>query len=242
MIDLKKKKRERKNLERLKTLWKEFPDGAIEDTDPPDFVVKTPNNKRIGIELTSYYEKEREGGILLVEQERLRNKLTSYITERLTVMDLYPTVISLHFRKTPIKKKDIPELAEKVIRIVENHTEKVAESNTISIDVSIPSPIRIVSITRPKGIKKHSCNPVGSGWVPTIDSPVIQREIDKKAHKIPNDRYNCDQLFLVIEILGAKLSSYSSLAEDVYSHNYRSLYEKCIILYDDYKVIELKVA
>ncbi len=150
--------------------------------------------------------------------------------------------ISLQYSLNPLDKRSMSELVNNSLQIIEEHESRIPVADTLSIEVSPPSPIRIVRLWRSHAITKHSCKPITSGWVPTINSKDIQSEIDRKNEIVPENKYNCDELILVIEVRGGKISSYSSMDGDVENDKYHTTYNKCVLMYDDTRVIELALA
>ncbi len=242
MNQVHKKEREKQVLSKVKEIWSKFPTGDIVDEDPPDFILTTPEGIKIGIELTTYYQTHDHDGVLWVEQEGLRNKLCNLVESKLTHIAFIPTKIFLHFRNNPLSKKILPSLAEEIIQTVIQNDERIPISEVLSIDIPYSSQVRIVKLMRSPVITSHSCKPITSGWVPMINSKHIQDEISRKDLKVPPDKYECDELVLIIEIRGDNVASYSDLDEGIFTNLFRTTYDKCILFYDGTNVIELASA
>ena len=235
------KKREKRVLLRVKEIWSDFPDGKTIDSDPPDFIVLN-HGKKIGVELTTYYQDRDCNGILMVEQEGLREKLCNLVVNNLANSRVKPIHISLQFRNILLNRQELPTLVADIISVVEEYDKRVPTAEVLSIDLSPPSPIRIVGLMRFEKISKHACKSVNSGWVPSITSSDIQSEIRRKNNKVPQDKYGCDELILVVEVRGGKLSSYSKLDSSIQEDTFEATYDKCILFYDDRIVFELALA
>ena len=198
----KKKEIEAYDLDRLRAAMSDFPEGQIESTEEPDFLIHG-EHSTIGIELTELHRDTPTGVKPQQELEAMRHRVVAKAQELYLAKDLPPVKVSFFMRDTQdIKKEQVPTLAVALCKLVERNLPGPNASRTEEYDWvnrdHFPDPILEVSVHRLDVITRTFFSVPGATWVSTLSNADIQRAVAPKELKYPAYRLKCDQAWLVV--------------------------------------------
>ena len=93
----KKKVQERAMLGRFRAACSDFPPGSVEDSEAPDFLVRS-GDHTFGIELVDYVAGQAEQGSTELMQEKLRAQVVSAAQKRYEALGGPYTKVSVYWR------------------------------------------------------------------------------------------------------------------------------------------------
>ena len=231
------KKEERRFVEEVKKLISDFPVGSIEDSDPPDFLIKC-DDVITGIELTRYYRKRRNYEINDREIEAIQQKICDeaqkiYNSKSQVPLYVYP----LWGFRQKLSSQKISSLANILANLVlDNIPEEV--HSTIHLNyrklLSLPISAYCNQISIMKMQDEVHWASMGASFL-YVDKSEIEELIAKKNEKINDYQKKCDKVWLIIVFEGSKLSSTVDL-HDVIDKTFESNFDK-ILLYDKDKTV-----
>lgn len=225
------------------------------ETEQPDFIFDTGDNKKIGFEITRFFMKSKHCEALRF-LKTIGNKLCQYCLKK------YNVPISIIIDKYDRKKWEAKTLKEHLERVynpgfIDIFNEKEIKSK---IEPVIDKKIRELQ-TFPKLIKetieingeylifsicgfpnidgKFDCNVNNAciSWPDPFDK--LQEEIDKKNKKYDGYLKKCDECFLLVYIPNVTEGNYCHFTEEITNHKFNSKFESVFICTDN-NCIKLK--
>ena len=198
----KKKEIEAHYLDRLRAVLSDFPEGRVEPTEEPDFLIHG-QKSTIGIELTELHRDVPAGVKPQQALEAMRHRVVARAQELYEAKGLPPVKVSVFMRDShDIKKEQVQPLAEALCQLVERNLPELNASKKEEYDWEnrdyFPEPILEVSVHRMDVITKTFFSVPGATWVSTLSNSDIQRVVAPKELKYPAYRLKCDQAWLVI--------------------------------------------
>lgn len=230
-----KKARERFLIEKFRSAFVEFPEGDLVDDEPPDFIVAGASGHRTGLELTDYYNpgaRER----FHPAQRRAEASILNHVSRNARSPHNRTAIVSIQFLdEVPIRKNEIPEIAERVsARLNELYS---GDSERANAD-SLPSAIESVSLTRLEGHQGLQPVHTSAYWPGPIDEQEIARIILKKEAKLPTYRQKTDEMWLVI-FIDCNEPACGTLYPSSFATRFRTSFDRIFLLYDQIASIEL---
>ncbi|HBP90754.1 MAG TPA: hypothetical protein PKM72_10625 [Nitrospirales bacterium] len=219
---------ERSYLLRFKELCPEFPDGSIEDSESPDFLVHG-SHGTVGIELTAVYRPDpidKNAHLPAIEKER--EKIVEKIKHYYIHIEDVPLRVSFLFsgnvtNKSDIKNEDLKEMAT----LIHSFKPQIGETVYLDIENNLPFWVDRVSITTREPDGQNFWTAQKCVWIPELSPIEIQREINKKEEKHISYLEKCSFAWLVLmSQVGEGLGTHVKFSNGVWSHRYETLFEQ----------------
>src|SRR3989304_499394 len=114
------KTREIIHLEHFKEVYPFFPDGEIEKSEKPDFIVHT-LDKHLGIELTEIFQPGAPHGESLQAQDSLAQRVVEKANNLYLQKCSQPMLVQILFRsRGKMSKQDVNRIAEMIVCLIED--------------------------------------------------------------------------------------------------------------------------
>lgn len=225
------------------------------ETEQPDFIFNTSNNKKIGFEITRFFMKSKHGKAL----QSLRttgNKLCQYCLKK---HDVPISIIIDKYDKKKFAPKtreeflkynyfmgftdifDEKEIKSKIEPVIDK---KIRELQTfprlIKETIEINGEYLIFSICGFPNIDGNfDCNVSNSciSWPDPFDK--LQEEIDKKNKKYDKYLKKCDECFLLVYVPSVAMGNYCHFTNEITTHKFNFKF-KSVFLYTGNECIKLK--
>ena len=227
-----KKDIERWRLDRLKSFISDFPDGRLEPTEEPDFLIHCPT-KVIGIELTDLHHETQPGQVPQQASEAMRNRIIARAKE-IYESRQQPPVIATFFLddRVHIKKSEAEPLATELANLVSLNVP--VPNSSIEIPTSwddfrpLPQILHSLSIRRLDVVTKTFFSNPGATWVGTLSKADVERSLLSKEPKLASYRAKCDEAWLVInsdiESMATWFEFEPALLEEHFSTSFDRIY------------------
>ncbi len=228
-----KKTREITHLEHFKEIFPLFPEGEIEKSERPDFIVHT-LNRQIGIEHTEIFQPGDPNGESLQAQDSMALRVVDKAYELYTQNHSQSLLVQILFKPwNKISKQDVDRIAETIVRFLE----------TIPLEPNIPI---IMKQTRenaeyfPREIamihifchneKRWVCS--SAGWIPELTPEQLQKKIDSKEVKLISYKLKCDEIWLLIVADDFRNPSTIDLNEFALTYRYRTGFDRVFFFWN----------
>ena len=241
-----KKQEERHFLDRFKSFFDNFPQGDVECTEEPDFIVATPKH-RLGIEVTKLYWTSEPGNLPRQAQESLHGQVANKAEQLHEKSDLPKCIVSVHFADRKLRKKDIEPAAMEVFNSVMSNIPSAESSAQLPpngwTESGLPANISALSVYRTDNIEKTTYSAPQVGWIPDMNSKTdIQRVLDAKNPKALAYRKKCDELWLLINVAFGTISSQFDIPDEVVEEVVDANFDRVFLLsHSQEKVWELNI-
>ena len=245
------KETEKFYLPRFKELCPEFPDGDIEDSEPPDFLVRS-SDGIVGIELTRLFNpnpigRKKRKGVFLRAVEAERDKIVDRIKEYYISQGGDPLRVSIHFSgdvidKNSIKDKDL----ECVATMIKRKRPQVGSTTFLDDDLerneNFPDWLAHISIFGLNQGEENFWTAPGSACIPTLAAEEIQKRITEKEEKYPSYREKCSSAWLVLMTRVEKgLGTHVKFSTEVWNHRYETFFEQVWIFQNPNSARKLEI-
>ncbi len=238
------KQQERSYLLRFKELCPEFPDGSIEDSESPDFLVHGLHGT-VGIEVTAVYRPDpikKNAHLPAIEKER--EKIVGKIKNYYFHIEDVPLRVNCFFsgnitNKSDIKNEDLKEMAT----LIPASKPQICETVYLDMENNIPFWVDRISITTREPDGQNFWTAQKIAWIPEFSPIEIQREINKREEKLLSYLEKCSFAWLVLMSQdGEGLGTHVKFSNDVGSHRYETLlsrsgYSKIPIGQENWKLL-----
>jgi len=229
---------ERIHLERFKEICKSFPEGRIEKSESPDFIVHAPR-KLIGIEHTELFQPSSSAANPLQEQDTLARRIVEAArTEFLQRNDQALHVVISFAPRVRLRKKEVAGTAQTISALVAESlsilgsdifSEVTVKCNSENAD-RFPSQVRLIEIRRQSKDHNWFCN--CAGWVVEITPEQLQETICKKEQKLASYRARCSDVWLLIVADNARIPSTVDLEESAISYRYATDFNRVFFFWN----------
>lgn len=206
-------------LERFKSFIANFPEGEVEPTEEPDFLVRG-HERIVGIELTDLHREAPLGQIPEQASEAMRKRVVARAQEIYINRQLQPVMAAFFLDdRIHIKKSEVEALAEKFAEFVAANCP--APNSSIEVPQGwedwreLPSVLHSISVHRLDVVTKTFFSSPGATWVPAITREDVDRALSSKELKYNSYRTKCDEAWLVINIDIESMTTYFQLDLDV---------------------------
>jgi len=238
--------REVTHLEHFKEIYPFFPDGEIECTEKPDFIVHTHDNF-LGIEHTEIFQPGPSNGTSLQAQDNLSQRVVNKANDLYFKHNSQPILVQILFNhRVMIGKKDVNRIAEAVERLIGMTPIKPGNPITIkrTIENSEYFPNEIVMLhvyAHPNG-KENKWRSSSAGWIPEITPEYLQEIIDQKGQRLENYKSKCSELWLLIVADDVRIPSSVDLSEVALAHQYFTRFNRVFFFWNlSRRYIELQL-
>lgn len=237
------KNSERFYLLRFKELCPDFPDGSIEDSERPDFLVHGLHGT-IGIEVTAVYRPDpiiQNAHLPAIEKER--EKIVDKIKNYYIHIENVPLRVSCFFsgditNKSDIKNEDLKEMAT----LINASKPPIGETVYLDTENDLPFWVDRISITTREPDGQNFWTAQKIAWIPELSPIEIQREINKKEEKLLSYLEKCSFAWLVLmSRVGEGLGTHVKFSNDVLSHRYETLFKQVWIFQNPSSARKLEV-
>lgn len=206
-----KKTKERKIIENLKSIYPEFPQGEIEETEAPDFIIHS-SKMKIGVELVNYIRGQNKTGSPLRENEKIIISLTELAKEGFEKLSKANLVVSLHWKNDfPITRKLKTQIINKLSKLIYDYCpEKNGELREISwkilLNYNLDNYLNFILISRFDELTENYWYSPKAGFIGP-DEFELQSLISLKNNKVKEYKNKCDTVWLIIFAEGLDISS-----------------------------------
>lgn len=227
-----KKNKEYSHLERFKKIFDNFPDGEIDCSEKPDFIVKS-NNTQIGIEVTELYrDRDSEKASKLKKQESLEERVCTILQSKLNENWFYSDHFDIHFHKN-FDRKRVNGLVEDCIKSIKSHMQMLNRSKSFDTQLVndcrlLPFEVDSIIVNHDQNSKELSVMCVGADNVPGMNKNHILSILEDKNEKLMNYQ-NCDAHWLLI-VQPPTLSGSFAGAEMVKKISFKTSFDRVFIL------------
>ncbi|SEM31879.1 hypothetical protein SAMN04488008_1163 [Maribacter orientalis] len=193
-------KEEKYILDQFKTCYKSFPEGEIQKTEKPDFIIQTAKN-RIGIELTEIFQDSHNGHSKYQQRSSDRSKFTEKLILELQKFVDFTFHISIHFSDFHhLKKAEEKQLIKKAFKASVNHLIQLKNKQGVLIEDfrKLPEEIDSIRMGRYDGLEESYDEKPDGGIVSDMTNAHIEPIIMKKEKKLKNYQ-ECDEYWLLIK-------------------------------------------
>lgn len=242
-----KKEIEMHYLDRLRVAMPDFPQGRIESTEEPDFLIHG-DDSIIGIELTELHRETQDGVKPQQALEAMRHRVVARAQELYSAKGLPPVKVSVFMRDNhDIRKDHVQSLAEALCQLVERNLPNPNSSRREEYDwvnrAHFPEPIIEVSVHRLDVITKTFFSVPGATWVSTLSNSDIARVVGPKELKLPAYLKKCNRAWLVINADIGPMSTWFEFDASAPLLPLKSKFERILILrHFGSRLIELQLS
>ena len=241
-----KKGRELVHLQRFKEVCPFFPEGEIEATEKPDFIVHT-RDRLVGIEHTEVFQPGPSHGGSLQAQDSLMQRIVGQ------ARDLYMQAggQSLHVQilfnpGVEIRKQDTAAIAETVAQLVEQASVEPGDyaelKPSLETYASFPREVAFIRIYCHPGGRKHHWYCPSIGFIPAITQEDIQGTIEGKERKLDSYTTKCSEVWLLIVANEFRVPSTVDLTQPAMEHCYQTQFDRVFFFWNfDRRFIELRL-
>jgi hypothetical protein len=240
-----KKVAEKISLNKLKRNYKDFPEGEIEDSESPDFLI-TNHSKILGVEIVRLFQSCSSEQIETIAVENSQDYIIQEAKKICELKGIEPLEVHIFFGNCPdivsANKKDIAfQLAHSIILRLPPKENIVEIINDYEND--IPEVIHSFSIVNYSCLTRHHWSIPRAGFIQENFTQEMQVAIDDKNKKYDGYLDKCDECWLIIDAPGDSPSSFFDPTDETKNHTYNSKFTKTFFVggfLDNY--IELKTA
>jgi hypothetical protein len=230
-----KKVVERYHLDRFRQAYPDFPQGSIEESESPDFLVRT-SEQTVGIEIVEYVRGQGvPGGSPQFKHETLGSRIGQRAATEFAAQSSLPVQVwfwlnhAAHLDKASAAAL-ATGLADAVARSIPTATSgmTILEADDLQGTV-LEGVMRRVRILRWPGADSSCWMYSGLVDYTGIAPEELQECIDRKDAKVDDYRSRCDRLWLLIVAAGRfSLAKTGSPILEVHEHTFRSRFVKVI--------------
>ena len=197
---LSKKQVERWQLDRFIEALPAFPEGSVEESEEPDFIVSS-FERSVGIELTDLYWESSETGVPQQAQESLRYRIVQAAQRLYAERGLPNLHVSVHFNPNYVlNKSDVLRLAAAIDELVSNNVPELGQSYSEDYDWEnrsyFPEEINHVGSWNFPSAPGPLFTSTSAVFVPTLKSDDIARALSSKESKLSRYRQRCNEVWL----------------------------------------------
>jgi hypothetical protein len=242
-----KKEIESEYLDRFRLAFPNFPEGRIESTEEPDFLVHR-TDTTLGIEITELHRESPPGVRPQQASEAMRHRVVLRAQQLYELRGLPAVHVSVHMNTNfEIAKAEVEPLALAICDLVARNLPEVGRSSREEFDwinrEYFPEELAEISVHQLAGIARtfFSCPDVT--WVPTLKAADIARALAGKESKYEAYRRRCQEVWLLIISDSDSMSTWFEHDSDQLSEPIKSRFDR-IFLFKQFskRITELKVS
>ena len=242
-----KKTRELIHLEHFKEIFPFFPEGEIEKTEKPDFIVHAPH-KHLGNEHTEMFQPGDPHGESMQAQDSLAQRVVDKANQLYLQNNSQPLLVQILFKPRGIMgKQDVQRIAKMVVHLIEETPIEAGSPNTLrrtrENSEYFPKEIAMVHVySHPNGKENRwVCSSIG--FVPQLASEQLQEKIDKKEQKLDSYISKCSEVWLLIVADDLRIPSSVDLTMLAATHHYITRFDRVFFFWNaSRRYVELQLA
>ncbi len=230
-----KKKLESHRLERFKTfLGDKFPDGEVEPTEEPDFLVRG-TDRIVGIELTDLYRPTPVGQIPDQASESMRKRVIDRARAIYVSRSLPPVLASFFLNdRIHIEKREVERIATQLVDLVAQSIPAIGAKCQIPTGWDdlreLPSVVHEVSVHRIASVTETFFSNPGSTWVPQLTREDVQRTLTSKDGKCPAYLTKCDEVWLLINADMETMATWFQIEPEVLDETFETPFDRVYLV------------
>lgn len=228
-----KKQRELRFLERLRQADAAFPRGALECSEEPDALLRTPTHV-LGFEVTELHQRD-DADRSQRAQEAERESVLAVARQIAESSSISPVFVQVHFKpRMRLLKRQRQVLGEALMGLVAENlpgTGQVATLTGRQIGTPLSPFVRRIRILAQTG--RHRWVVPGGGWVLEDFVDELQQRIDAKNARYDGYRAKCDACWLVVVAAGTHPSSWFEASAATVAQYYSSRFDRTVFMEGD---------
>lgn len=230
-----KKERERSLLNEFKSIYSDFPNGQIIESEEPDFLVPTEMGIT-GIELVDYVRGQGKNGSVLRRDEKLRERIANEAKVEFEASHQVPLMVLFSwYGHRRLSKADVKPLAGSAAELVERCIPQETFGDLhVGREQLVGTPLEefvpFIRITRVRTTDQSLWSSTESGWIDVFVGE-LQELISLKDAKIDVYLQNCASPWLMIIADRGYVSSSVALSDTVKQYPFQTRFDR-VILWD----------
>ncbi|MCX5847743.1 MAG: hypothetical protein NTW12_15540 [Deltaproteobacteria bacterium] len=242
-----KKTRELIHLEHFKEVCLFFPEGEIEKTEKPDFIVHA-SHKHLGIEHTEMFQPGDPHGQSMQAQDSLAQRVVDKANQLYLQNHSQPLLVQILFKtRGKMGKQDVQRIAKMVVHIIEETTIESGSPMTLQRtrqnSEHFPKEIAMIHVYYHPNGKENRWVCSSIGFVPQLTPEQLQEKIDKKEQKLDSYSSKCCELWLLIVADDLRIPSSVDLTVLASTHHYSTRFDRVFFYWNaSRKYVELQLA
>lgn len=229
-----KKDLERRYLDQVRDLLTDFPQGAIDEREQPDFLVNTAD-RVIGIEVTELHRANDSQPVPMQGREAVRGQIVQRAKVLYDGGGVPPIDCCVHLKDLPYRRTDIEPLAAKIAALA---TRNIPPEGTLSRREQydwvnreyFPEEVDYIRVARFEGLTESFFGTAGSTWAEPLTPGAVHAVIDTKHGNIDEYLRQCNEVWLVIVTDSRTMSTWFNSAEQVKTETFRTSFSRVFIL------------
>jgi hypothetical protein len=229
-----KKDLERRYLDRVRDLLTDFPQGAIDEREQPDFLVNTAD-RVIGIEITELHRANDSQPVPMQGREAVRDQIAQRAKALYDGKGAPPIDCCVHLKDLSYRRTDIESLAAKIAALA---TRNIPPEGTLARREQydwvnrehFPEEVDYIRVARFEGLTESFFGTAGSTWAEPLTPDTVRAVIDTKDGNIDEYMRQCDEAWLVIVTDSRTMSTWFNSAEQVKVAAFTTRFARVFIL------------
>lgn len=220
-------------LERFKSFIPDFPDGYIEATEEPDFVIR--GARVIGIELTDLHRETKPGQVPEQASEAMRKRVIARAQDIYIARQLPPVIASFFVDdRIHLKKREIEPLAESLADLVAKNLPGPNATTELPAGweeaKQFPAILHSLSVHRLDAITKTFFNSPSATWIKNLTREDIDRALSNKDRKYSAYRARCDEAWLVINAGIESMATWFEFDGEVLTDTFTTCFDRAFLV------------
>ncbi len=242
-----KKDLERRYLDQVSDLVAGFPQGAIDEREQPDFLVNI-TDRVIGIEITELHRAHDNQPVSMQGREAVRNQIVQRAKALYECEGAPPIDCCVQLKDVSYRRTDIEPLAAKIAALAkrnippEGTLAKCEQHDWVNREY-FPEEVDYIRVALFDGLTESFFCTAGSTWAETLTPEHVRAAIETKGGKIDEYLLQCAEVWLVIVIDSATMSTWFNCVDQIKKTVFKTRFARVIVLRNfGGEVIELTTA
>ena len=220
-------------LERFRHAMPDFPEGKVEPSEEPDFLVWR-HDSVLGIELTELHRETRPGASPQQARQSMRQRVINRAQE-IYLANAQPDVRVTVFMHDDvhIERSEVEHLANQIcelaIRNLPSPNSSSEEFYEWTNRAYFPDVVNNIRVHRLDAITDTHFNTPGSTWVAPLAPPDIERALLSKNPKYPTYRKRCDEAWLLINADIGSMSTWFQFDSESLASTFETDFERVFL-------------
>lgn len=220
---------ERILLDGFSSVYKHFPDGTVEDSESPDFLIGT-ESETLGIELKQVFKHPISHGSSLQAQEKVKQIILNRSASIYLECGGVPISAYFIFKfNQTIDRKKVVDIAEKVSSLLLStklHSNEIYLLDYKDLPDSLLKIIDSIVLHKRPGLKHPNFSLLSSGWESELEPSRVFLEIMDKESKICGYKMKCQKIWLLLVACDFTNASTVTLSKEAVSYFYETCFDK----------------
>ena len=220
---------ERILLNGFSSVYKNFPNGTVEDSESPDFLIET-DAETLGIEVKQIFKHPVSHGSSLQAQEKFRQIILNRSASIYLEQGGVPISAYFVFKidKT-IDRKEVMDISEEVSALL---LSKDLQSNEIylldykDLPASLLKILDSIVLHKRPGLDHPNFSLLSSGWESELEPSRVFLEVMDKESKISNYKMKCQKIWLLLVACDFTNATSVSLSTEAVNYLYPTSFDK----------------